>query len=812
MKAGLAAPERPLDPAVKASLEGRFGQDLGPVAVHQGPAADAGASALGATAFTVGRHVVLGPGGEASGVLDHEVAHAVQQGLSEPGPRPPSRVTGPGAPEEVDADRAARGSAPLRSATPAIARQTPAGGGVVPPFDRPWAQRWHDFTLERFFGPTPTALTMARDLAGSINGAGLDDQASHGPDLANWLSANGEEDLADRVLEAVRSTWMVRFVSAGPGVPRLSAVFGAALPSDVDGIVTRAEALARAGDHRRAVERLATAYELFSYQVLQAGEDRPNQVAPGAGQAMADFTRSTTYYPAVRHAYDQMRHILGLYFDLEAEARAAGDLTRAATLAGVAGQVEALVRTRSVWTGGQMPTAEVEDVRTAQGADALRIHGANDVTTDVTQLPGLPAPREVTGGGPTAGSGGMANQWQTAESVERSLSAQVALVAELRRQPTADAALGPRGDLNDTATRLRVWAATYAAAESGQAGSGLPALVSLIGRYLQAFTVHTSYNVDDFTQSYLAHDEGTMPMDLAGRLERDCGVYALTVAYEVFRTARGATPRPDLTFQLVALPEHVVLVIVDRANNRFFLVNNDQVQGPTALQGTDLLGAVANAYVGIRGVRNLVSPAVQIDLGTTAQSDAAFKAGAWSQYKLSASWGIHVPPPSPGQTPDQAREAAYRAFYDAQQRADAGADRLDLALDNVVSRLGQTGATGGLPLLNAELPALRTLGYALATTFDQLGPNAIHPGTPVVDATSTSAQRRLAGSIRYLYASQRPSSPHPLARLAMALQLYASLGGVLGPDDNAFLAWCDRVPGFQSAVADYVQRGRPPRF
>jgi len=174
--------------------------------------------------------------------------------------------------------------------------------------------------------------------------------------------------------------------------------------------------------------------------------------------------------------------------------------------------------------------------------------------------------------------------------------------------------------------------------------------------------------------------------------------------------------------------------------------------------------------------------------------------------------GIHVPPPTAGQTPADARQAAYTAFYDAQQRVDAGTSRLDLAVDALVGRLAQTGATGALTVLTAELPALRTLGFPLAAGFDRLGPNALHPGTPVVDATSAGAQRRLAGSIRYLFTSQRPSSPHPLARLAMALQLFSSLGGTLTADDAAFLAWCDRVPGFQSAVADYVGRGRPPRF
>ena len=87
--------------------------------------------------------------------------------------------------------------------------------------------------------------------------------------------------------------------------------------------------------------------------------------------------------------------------------------------------------------------------------------------------------------------------------------------------------------------------------------------MQLIGRYLRAFTIHTQYNIRDWGASYLDSPEAT---DLAGRAERDCGVYAFTVAYEVYRTARSARPRLDLVFQLVALPEHVALGEIEKEN------------------------------------------------------------------------------------------------------------------------------------------------------------------------------------------------------------------------------------------------------
>ena len=816
MSEGLAAPHQGLPDGLRSGLERQFGVDLGPVAVHRGPAAAASAADLGATAYTVGRHIVLGePAGET--VLRHEVAHAVQQDLAEVGSAPPTALTPVDGPLEAEASRAERGGPARQASPPVVARQT---AQVVPPYTDSWITRWNRFSAQRW-GATVAQLTpLARDLADTIDTAGIEPVVAHGLELANWLAANGLQSEADRVLAEVRSTWLISYATAGANrtLPSLGAILGSVISSDVDGVVAGGEALARAGDHPRAMERLATAYELYQYQLLQAGPEREQQLQTPGGRGIADFTRSTTLYPGAAHAYDQMRHILGVYFDLAQEARAAGDQATAAADEMRAADLETSIR-GNVLGQGQSVTAEVQNVTDVHGHDALRIFGTNDVNADVTQLPGLPPPREVgapgTAGGPlAAGGGAMTTQWATPQAIEQSLSGQVALVAELRKEPAVQRAFGGGPlDLNDTSTRLRVWAAVYGAAEQSQAGSGLVHLMEVIGRYLRAFTVHTSYNVDDFGRSYLEDHENTMPKDLAGRLERDCGVYALTIAYEVFRTARGATPRPDLSFELVAMPEHVTLAIVDRAHARFFLTNNDQVIGPNPLGGTTILAAVAQAYAPIRGLHSVVGPAVEVGLGGTDQSEPDFRAGAWRHYEDSASWGIHVPKPTPDQTPEEAREAAYRAFYDDQRQVDAGGDQLDAALDALVVALGRAaGPTDQLAVLTGALGPLRTDGYALANVFDRLGPNVFRPKTPVIDATSRAAQQRLSGDLRFIFTSRRPGSPHPLARLAMALDLFSSLGGTLTADDTVLLRWCDRVPAFQAAVADYLARGRPPRF
>jgi hypothetical protein len=63
----------------------QLGLDFGDVRIHTGPGAEASARAVGARAFTLGQHVVFGPGqfspatSAGRGLLAHELAHVIQQ-------------------------------------------------------------------------------------------------------------------------------------------------------------------------------------------------------------------------------------------------------------------------------------------------------------------------------------------------------------------------------------------------------------------------------------------------------------------------------------------------------------------------------------------------------------------------------------------------------------------------------------------------------------------------------------------------------------------------------------------------------------
>src|SRR4051794_5487471 len=77
----------PLPAETRAALEDSLGHDFSAVRVHSGPDAKASAVALGASAFNVGPHIVMGddpsltdPRGYASALV-HEATHVAQRGL-----------------------------------------------------------------------------------------------------------------------------------------------------------------------------------------------------------------------------------------------------------------------------------------------------------------------------------------------------------------------------------------------------------------------------------------------------------------------------------------------------------------------------------------------------------------------------------------------------------------------------------------------------------------------------------------------------------------------------------------------------------
>jgi hypothetical protein len=82
----LRSPGQSLDITTRGVMEHRFGHDFDDIRVHTGARAAESARAVGARAYTVGRHVVFGAGHYAPGtmqgrrLLAHELVHTIQQG------------------------------------------------------------------------------------------------------------------------------------------------------------------------------------------------------------------------------------------------------------------------------------------------------------------------------------------------------------------------------------------------------------------------------------------------------------------------------------------------------------------------------------------------------------------------------------------------------------------------------------------------------------------------------------------------------------------------------------------------------------
>jgi peptidoglycan/xylan/chitin deacetylase (PgdA/CDA1 family) len=112
---------QPLDAVSRRTMESRFGHDFGNVELHTGAQAAQSAGAVGASAYTVGNHIVVGEGfvaGSAQGqrLLAHELVHVIQQEGAVPsvqGATPMLDATDPLENEaQVMADRVTAGGKP----------------------------------------------------------------------------------------------------------------------------------------------------------------------------------------------------------------------------------------------------------------------------------------------------------------------------------------------------------------------------------------------------------------------------------------------------------------------------------------------------------------------------------------------------------------------------------------------------------------------------------------------------------------------------------------------------------------------------
>jgi Domain of unknown function (DUF4157) len=107
----LRSPGQPLEAAIRAFMEPRFGHDFSRVNVHADERAAASAQAVNALAYTVGNDIVFGAGQyapndrEGKRLIAHELTHTIQQ--SRRGIQRVTKISQPGDAHEQEADRVA---------------------------------------------------------------------------------------------------------------------------------------------------------------------------------------------------------------------------------------------------------------------------------------------------------------------------------------------------------------------------------------------------------------------------------------------------------------------------------------------------------------------------------------------------------------------------------------------------------------------------------------------------------------------------------------------------------------------------------
>lgn len=655
-----------------------------------------------------------------------------------------------------------------------------------------------EFDQQVDLGHDSQALTLVPELIARLN---TEESIQHGRRLAMWLLDKGEWSLAQDALRQLESAWWMRFVTINsPGVPRTS------ISDDPHILVARAVREARAGNHERAFLLFGHAFLFSQMQLQEISARREESLLQtegelgrfGAqrflmGEQLTWMGRGFTYTD-ITSILELMREILGFYPGLERDAQTAGNQTLAAQFSSLGFLLRTELRDHYTMIGARGLTMESTQTLAPGGGIGYTIYGRQGVQEVVTPLPGTRTPQEI-GFFPTYTS--------TMEELLASISGQEEFVTALNAHPEIRAAFGTRrinmGDVNE---RFQVWRIMYRIFQR-ESLNPLSSLLRLMEEYLRYFTRHTEYNIRDFGVSYLSTE---FPEDLAGRAVRDCGVYALTVAHEVYRTARGATPRLDLDFRLYAMPEHVTLVIFDRAKDNYYVVNNDRIEGPRM---GDVLEGVSRGYATTFSRRYIVTPAVRVDIASTQVPNASFRQLAWQRYRVSTQWGLRPEPltgPSDTRTEDERSVAIYRRYYQDLNNFDRGSHHLDQQLDQLSQSL-QAASTDAarVTLLNAEIPRLMNLGISLVTTFDTFGPQA------QINASNAQAVSLMGNQALYLFASQG-NQPNPLARLGMALLLFGNMGNALTSNQQSLIQWLRAIPQFRDNLDQYIASGRPLTF
>ena len=398
-----------------------------------------------------------------------------------------------------------------------------------------------------------------------------------------------------------------------------------------------------------------------AYARLAAAESEESPVSDELQSGFRGMEQSFAY-SNMEPLYALMREIFAYYPEAEIEALKAGDQAKALEMQYAGAALSARLQADSVLSAVR-PRGDAQDAltmttRRATEADMAGTEvGKDDVVAEGAN--GLEEPLSPFRGSPRLDDLNSAGVYSAEmDTVAATMAGQESLIAELFRIPGMLAEF-PAGriNLNNTAERQRAWGVAFQHYKTAGGGDPLAQLTATIQRYLQAYTFHTGFNVRDAGTSYI---DSELPSDLMGRLMRDCGVYALTVAHDLFEVghAVGAAWR----FEIITMVNHATLVLYDPGANTHYVLSNDVFFGP--VDGDDPFKTVAEAYSDATDHDHTVFTGVQLGLGDTSMNKRDFERGLWRNYRNSTAWQMDATEAQIAELgEDQAIFAAQENYY-----------------------------------------------------------------------------------------------------------------------------------------------------
>lgn len=633
------------------------------------------------------------------------------------------------------------------------------------------------------------AVALVPSLAMQMN---AEQAIREGIPLAVRLARLAKFEAAQAVLREVESAWLLQYVLDPTLATRIPypeiPIFGSS-DNTPAALVETAEQLASAGNHNQAGRFFASAYYLIQQLIIVRTERRDTEIADlqaalgieAANSVLSGINRLLFNVQFTQY-YDYMRRIVSFYPQRVRIAIASGD--RAAETANMQLQTTLLesIRRDFLLDGAAGSSLVLETtIPDAAAGNHPGIQGINAATEVITPLPGTPREDEVA-----------QHPYYSIEmgKLLDTLTGQEDFLTDLMRHPEIIDAFGDVTaiDMNNTEHRIRVWSILYGV--WGGTADAFGRVLDRVERYLKNYTLHTEYNIRDGGMPYF---RSVMPTDMIGRAVRDCGVYAMMTAYEMYRM--GIRHRLDLRFRIVSSLDHVVLVMFETGQNQHFVLSNDTISGPfPGVQQEDIISSVATNFGIVSNSRYAITPAAGVDLGDTGMSRRRFESTAWQRYQDIQNWGLRM---QESVGPDGEMEDQYERHYRELRSYGNGSERLFRLLNEVDRELAASDTSGQLNIINGRMDMLMNAAIFLTSLFDRLGRNA--------DVVTPSRRvRALIGQRQYIFTTGNEGQLHPLSRLGILLLRYQHMGGTLEALQQALLTWLRGVPMFADDLNSFT--------